>query len=160
MSGESVYYALQEFEGDYGIDVLSHKKRIVDAIISRLEFGHGRLLHKGFTGEDSSQFRSTNSALRTLLTAEKDGFEVDKSISSIANHQYSYFFSWKKGVWFCHDTCEMEGKVPWTHIKLWQCGKSVRNSLTLNTHLDSLNTLLLLKKKMIIRKASPCKFSI
>ena len=46
---------------------------------------------------------------------------------------------------FCHDSSEYGGKTPFSHIRSKVAGKRWRNTLTLNTHIDSLNTLLLLK---------------
>lgn len=146
MSGESMYYALQELEEKDAISVRDYKSKIVNAIAERISWGNGKLLHKSFTGGYDIQFRSTNSALRTLLAASEDGYAVDEDIKKIANSQFKYFFYWKRGVWFCHDSSELDGKTPFSHVRTRRVGKDSRNTLTLNTHLDSINTLLLLKK--------------
>lgn len=143
MSGESMYYALQELEDKKSLYV--YKLKIVNAIIARIAWGNGKLLHKSFTGDLDTQFRSTNSALRTLLAADEEGFAVDEEIKKIANSQFKYFFLWKKGIWFCHDSSELDGKTPLSHVRTKRVGKDSRNTLTLNTHLDSVSTLLLLK---------------
>lgn len=146
MSGESMYYALQELEEKGAISVRDYKSKIVNAIAERISWGNGILLHKSFTGGYDIQFRSTNSALRTLLAASEDGYAVDEDIKKIANSQFKYFFYWKRGIWFCHDSSELDGKIPFSHVRTRSVGKDSRNTLTLNTHLDSINTLLLLKK--------------
>lgn len=147
MSGESMYYALQELEKKDGDSFYTYKSKIINAIVARITWGRGTLLHKSFTGGFDTQFRSTNSALRTLLAASKEGFVVDEEIKKIANNQFKYFFRWKKGIWFCHDSSELDGKTPLSHIRTKRVNKDSRNTLTLNTHLDSVSTLLLLKKQ-------------
>ena len=145
MSGESMFYALCEIEKSQKESLFDYKLSIIEAIDRRIIWGNGKLLHRSFTGDYDIQFRSTNSALRTLLYACEDGFDTDKNIRIIANEQFKYFFEWKEGIWFCHDSSEYGGKTPFSHIRSKVAGKSWRNTLTLNTHIDSLNTLLLLK---------------
>ena len=148
MSGESMYYDLTYEEHKNNISLREYKNRIVKAIHERLYAGQGQLLHKSFSGENDTQFRSTNSAIRTLLEARNDGFEIDDDLSKIIKHHFSYYFKWLDGIWFCHDSSEFEGKGPWSHIRTRCLGKDWRNTLTLNTHIDSINTLFLLKKNM------------
>jgi hypothetical protein len=145
MSGESMFYALCELEKANNHSLFNYKSKIIEAIDKRIIWGNGKLLHRSFTGNCDIQFRSTNSALRTLLYACNDKFKTDDSIKILANEQFKYFFHWKKGIWFCHDSSEYHGKTPISHIRSRIAGKSWRNTLTLNTHIDSLNTLLLLK---------------
>lgn len=146
MSGESMYYSLQELEKKTGDSLYDYKLKIVNAILNRISWGEGYLLHRSFTGRYDTQFRSSNSALRTLLAASDEGFIVDDAIKVIANFHFKYHFKWINGIWFCHDSSELNGNTPFSHVRSRVAGKSMRNTLTLNTHLDSLNTLLLLKK--------------
>lgn len=146
MSGESMYYALIEEERKKNISLREYKQKIVHAILNRLSYGHGRLIHKSFSGGNDTQFRSTNSAIRVLLMARGDGFDVDDALRQIVKYQYSYYFKWLNGIWFCHDSSELDGKIPMSHIRTRCLGKDWRNTLTLNTHVDSINTLFLLKK--------------
>lgn len=145
MSGESMFYALCEMEKFQEKCFYDYKLRIIEAIDRRIIWGDGKLLHRSFTENYDMQFRSTNSALRTLLYASENGFDTDKNIGIIANEQFKYFFEWKEGLWFCHDSSEYGGKTPFSHVRSKVAGKVWRNTLTLNTHIDSLNTLLLLK---------------
>jgi hypothetical protein len=146
MSGESMFYALCELEKANDNSLFDYKKRIIEAVDKRIIWGNGKLLHRSLTGNYDIQFRSTNSALRTLLYACNSGFKTDDNIRILANEQFKHFFHWKEGIWFCHDSSEYNGKTPISHIRSRVAGKSWRNTLTLNTHIDSLNTLLLLKQ--------------
>lgn len=146
MSGESMYYALVEEERKKNISLREYKQKIVYAIQDRLSYGQGRLIHKSFSGGKDTQFRSTNSAIRTLLIARSDGFNVDNALKQIVEYHFSYYFKWLDGIWFCHDSSELDGETPLSHIRTRRLGKDWRNTLTLNTHVDSINTLILLKK--------------
>ncbi|MCG7502562.1 hypothetical protein MHM83_11835 [Tenacibaculum sp. Mcav3-52] len=144
MTGESMYYALKEYEVDSGINQKEKKRKIVKAIIKRKEYCGGILYHNSFKGGKDTQLRSTSAAIRTLLAGQKDGICFKKDLEEVVNHHFSYFFKWGNGIWFCHDTSEKEGKTPISHIKTKYWRKEKRNTLTLNTHIDSLTTLLLL----------------
>ena len=78
MSGESMFYALCEIEKSQKESLFDYKLSIIEAIDRRIIWGNGKLLHRSFTGDYDIQFRSTNSALRTLLYACEDGFDTDK----------------------------------------------------------------------------------
>lgn len=146
MAGEAAYYALQELEKNGNVSLKAEKDKIVQAVKLRLEYGNGRLLHQSLNkyGYDT-QFRSTSAAIRLLIAAVHDGYTVNKEIKTIADYQFQHYFQWQNGIWFCHDSSELNGKMPWTHIKSKALGKHWRNTMTLNTHLDSLSTLMLLR---------------
>lgn len=148
ISGESIYYALCDIENKSSISMLHYKQKVVDAIKKRIEVCGGRLLHASLdqSGERDTQLRASNSAIRTLAIAGKDGLEIYDTLCTLINYHFQYFFNWKDGIWFCHDTSEKNGKKPRTHLQTSAVGKDRRNTLTLNTHLDSLSTLLLIKK--------------
>lgn len=143
MTGESMYYALLEQEEKFSVNNNEKKKKIAKAIIERKKYCGGILHHESFNGEKDTQLRSTSAAIRTLLVAEKDGFIYEKELLEIVDHHFSYYFNWGEAVWFCHDTSEKEGVTPKSHLKTSYWKKEKRNTLTLNTHLDSLTTLLL-----------------
>lgn len=86
-----MFYALCEIEKSQKESLSDYKLRIIEAIDRRITWGNGKLLHRSFTGDYDIQFRSTNSALRTLLYACEDGFDTDKNIRIIANEQFKYF---------------------------------------------------------------------
>lgn len=147
MTGESMYYALNGYEKEFGVNQKHKKQQIVDAIIARKGFCGGVFYHNSFKGGKDTQLRSTSAVIRTLLAAENDGFYFEKDLNEVIEHHYSYYFNWGEGIWFCHDTSEKDGKTPISHLKTKVWGKEKRNTVTLNTHLDSLTTLLLLLKE-------------
>lgn len=149
ISGESLYYALCDIEMKTNESMLQYKKIVVNAIKNRIKECGGRLLHGSLTqsGEKDTQLRASNSVIRTLLKACEDGFDIYDILCDLINFHYRFFFNWKDGIWFCHDTSEINGKKPRTHLQTRTVGKERRNTLTLNTHLDSLSTLIILKKQ-------------
>jgi hypothetical protein len=155
MTGEFMYYALKELEEVTGISQLDRKEKIVRALQNRKREGNGVFFHKSFVGENDTQLRSTSAVIRTFLEARKDGFIVDQDILEVVNHHYSYYFEWNTGIWFCHDTSELKGKTPLFHLKTKVYNKSNKNTVTLNTHLDSLTTLL-----MVINSGVNCKVDL
>lgn len=148
MSGESLYYALKDIERKYNENMGDYKSLVINAVKKRIEYCGGLLLHNSLAGngESDTQLRASNSAIRTLLMAKYDGYPVDDIIKVLLDYHFKYYFIWKKGYWFCHDVSEKSGIKPRTHLKTKVLGKERRNTLTLNTHLDSLSTLLLVKK--------------
>lgn len=147
MTGESMYYALNELEHNKNSSEKQKKRKIVDAIIRRKEYCGGTISHKSLNGGNDTQLRATSAVLRTLLGAEKDEIYFKNDFNDIFEHHFSYYFNWNKGIWFCHDTSEKVGKTPISHIKTKAFGKEKRNTVTLNTHLDSLTTLLLVLRE-------------
>ncbi len=152
MTGEFTYYGLKEYEQFSGASQLGKKEKIVRALQNRKNHGGGYFFHNSFIGEKDTQLRSTSAVIRTLLEAKKDGFDVVNDIQDVVKHHYSYFFEWNEGIWFCHDTSELEGQVPLSHLKTSAYQKSKRNTVTLNTHLDSLTTLLMVMHSDIERQ--------
>lgn len=141
MTGESMYYALKECEEISAISQLERKEKIISSLQNRKKACNGVFVHKSFIGENDTQLRSTSAVIRTFLEARKDGFTVDHDIIEVVNHHYSHYFKWNTGIWFCHDTSELKGNAPLSHVKTKAFNKSKKNTLTLNTHLDSLTTL-------------------
>lgn len=147
MAGEAMYYALSDLELTESYSCQEYKKKIVECLISRVEFCDGYLYHDSLSSNDKdTQLRSSSSAIRILIESSKDGFNVYDIISKLANSHFKYYFEWKEGIWFCHDSSEYENKGPKTHLRSTVLKKQRNNTLTLNTHFDSLSTLLLLKK--------------
>lgn len=145
MSGESMYYALVDIEKTHGLDMSVYKKRIIDAVLERIHYCNGKLYHNNLTGSGlDTQLRSSSSAIRILIEAIKDGFDNYVTLSNLINYHFQFLFQWSNGIWFCHDTSEYYGRGPKSHIKTRILKKTPNNTLTLNTHFDSLSTLLLL----------------
>ncbi len=148
MSGESLYYALLDIERKSNQNMSYYKNLVVNAITMRIEACGGLLLHNSLAqdGECDTQLRASNSAIRTLLMAKRDGYPIENIIKSLIEYHFKYYFKWREGYWFCHDVSEKNGIKPKTHLMSKVLGKERRNTLTLNTHLDSLSTLLLIEK--------------
>lgn len=148
MSGESMYYALKDIEIKTGQNTIEQRERIVYSIKKRIIACGGYLYHESLSsGIADTQLRSTSSAIRILIEGLIDGFDVKEDLVNLANYHFKFFFNWKDGIWFCHDTSEWKKRGPKTHIKSRRMKKDFQNTLTLNTHFDSLSTLLLLRRE-------------
>lgn len=149
MNGESMYYMLKGEELAYNYDYSEYKKKIVQAVCQRMADCNGILLHKSLISDKlDTQFRATNSAIRILIHAVLEGDEVKSELESLVNYQYKFFMPFMNGIWFPHDLSEYNKKCRKRQLKTKAFGKERTNTVTLNTHLDSLNTLLLLHSKI------------
>ena len=145
MNGESMYYMLKGEEISYDFDYHSYKEKIVNAICARISECDGLLLHKSLVSDEcDTQFRATNSAIRILFCALLEGYSVKSELVSLINYQYNFYFPLMGGIWFPHDSSEYKGEFRKRQLKTNAYGKDKTNTVTLNTHLDSLNTLLLI----------------
>lgn len=144
LNGESAYYACYNDKDN----LVNFQDRIVDAIVRRMADGKG-LIHKGFKGKYDIQLRSMSSAIRVLLDRRSDSNTSD-CISRLANLHYKFYVETMTGFWFCHDSSEYFQDFPKSHLKIRRfCSKDKYSTFTLNTHVDSLTTLLLLEKYKI-----------
>lgn len=143
MNGEFLYYTLSALGKETGTSYRSYKERIITAILKRKEACDGFFYHQGFCGQDT-QLRATSAVIRVLLQGESEGLADKSEIIPVVNKHFLYYLPWQEGIWFCHDTSEHQGEKLSTNIASRVWGKDERNTLTLNTHIDSLNTLLLL----------------
>lgn len=147
MSGESMYSAVKGLEKDTGRDYSEYRDRIVKAITERMKACNGVLYHNSLIpGKHDTQLRATNSALRVLILAKLDGYDVLNEIEHLLPFHFQFYMEWGGGVWFCHDQSEYEKEIRSCQLKTRVWDKEKHNTLTLNTHLDSINTLLLLSK--------------
>lgn len=147
MSGESMYSAVKGLEKDTGRDYSEYRDRIVKAITERMKACNGVLYHNSLIpGKHDTQLRATNSALRVLIQAKLDGYDVQNEIEQLLTYHFQFYMEWGGGIWFCHDQSEYEKEIRRCQLKTRVWGKEKYNTLTLNTHLDSLNTLLLLRE--------------
>lgn len=147
MSGEAMYYAIKHVENTSGGNLYAYKKRIVDAIVLRINSCGGIIVHNSLSGkENDTQLRATSAAIRAMIVSMIDGFEVKDYVSQLANYHFKFYLQWMEGKWFCHDTSEYNEKGPVTHLRTNVLNTSKENTLTLNTHFDSLSTLMLLEQ--------------
>lgn len=147
MSGESMYSAIKGLEKETGQDYSEYRGRIVMAIVDRMASCNGILSHTSLVpGKTDTQLRATNSAIRVLIQAQLDGYGVLKELKQLLPYHFQFYMEWGGGVWFCHDQSEYEKEIRKCQLQTTVWKKEKYNTLTLNTHLDSLNTLLLLLK--------------
>ena len=147
MSGESMYCAIKGLEADGGGDYSEYRRKIVQAITDRMKVCNGILYHTSLVpGKTDTQLRATNSAIRVLIQAHLDGYNVHNELERLLEHHFQYYMEWGGGVWFCHDQSEYEKHIRRCQLQSKAWNKETYNTLTLNTHLDSLNTLMILYK--------------
>lgn len=142
---EPLFDLVNQIEEDNGEVLYEYKKKIVTALLDRKKHCNGFFKHRSFRGDEDSQLRATSAIIRTLVAASKD-FDVNDEIKEIAAKHFSYYFEWINGIWFCHDSSEREGVLAKGVIQSGVWRKDKANTLTLNTHVDSLSTLLYLLK--------------
>lgn len=147
MSGESMYSAIKGLEIETGQDYSEYRDKIVRAVTDRMETCGGILYHTSLVpGKTDTQLRATNSAIRVLIQAQLDGYDVHSELNKLLAHHFRFYMEWGGGVWFCHDQSEYDKHIRRCQLQSNVWGKENYNTLTLNTHLDSLNTLLILCK--------------
>ena len=147
MSGESMYSAIKGLEIETGQDYSEYRDKIVRAVTDRMETCGGILYHTSLVpGKTDTQLRATNSAIRVLIQAQLDGYDVHSELNKLLAHHFRFYMEWGGGVWFCHDQSEYDKHIRRCQLQSKVWGKENYNTLTLNTHLDSLNTLLILCK--------------
>ena len=147
MSGESMYTAIKGLEIETGKNYSEYRDKIVNAITDRMRACNGILYHTSLVpGKTDTQLRATNSAIRVLIQAQLDGYDVHSELNQLLAYHFQFYMEWGDGVWFCHDQSEYEKHIRKCQLQSKVWGKEAYNTLTLNTHLDSLNTLIILCK--------------
>lgn len=121
------------------------KHRIIHAILANLVQSGGDLWRCGIWGFEETHLRFSAVALRLMLLEQRE-FEPALITNCFKNH---LMHSEKAlgGRWFYHDSIETNRQP---YYKPWTGGKcvdaSAHNMLILNTHIDTLITLLMAKK--------------
>lgn len=147
IDGYNLYLALKALEKHNGADFRCERTTIVDAVVNRLEACRGLWKHGWWTGSEKEvHMRFTSAAIRLLVEAFKDGLVADRSIIPSALKRHLAFSEpLDSGRWFLHDSLEMTETgiaYPPRHLSNKAWGSSQSNHLVLNTHLDTLVTLL------------------
>lgn len=151
LSGESMYNCLLEEENLYKIDNSIKKKSIINALLERRKECNGFYTHTALHGNtDDTQLRSTSAVIRTMLLGYRDGIIEKNIIEDVVHKHFKYFLNWNEGIWFCHDTSEYNNSGPKSHLKMSYLYKDGRNTVTLNTHFDSMTTLGLVLKECVL----------
>ena len=147
MDGYSLYLALKAYEIRYSSDLYDEKTEIVSALLERLHQCGGFWSHGKWTAnKEEIHLRFTSAAIRLLVEAYIDGIIKDTFlIKRLLYNHLKYSEKLDMGEWFLHDSFESEIHnlhYPSHFSKNNQWGSSYRNLLVLNTHIDTLNTLL------------------
>jgi hypothetical protein len=144
MDAYSAYLTLTALELRLGVVLKTEKRILVDAIVARLN-EESPFTHGVWTPRDV-HMRFTAAAVRLLSEASRDGLLPDPSalVGAVRFH-LSFSERLKKGLWFLHDNLEFSGwseenPARFSRNNVW--GSSTKNTLVLNTHLDTLSTLI------------------
>ena len=133
-----------DFTGD---DAL--KARLKRGVLANLQASGGELWQCGVWGHNEVHLRFTSVALRYMLLT-RETFEPEL-LSSLLTRHFAHGERAFGGYWFYHDSIETHKQA---YYKPWD-GKEVgeasdNNMLIINTHLDSLITLLMAKKCEVV----------
>ena len=127
---------LAEMIGDQTLYV-----RVCQAILANLKDSGGELWKCGVWGHDETHCRFSSVALRLMLI-NIHYFDRELIIKSLDNH-LSHQESALEGVWFFHDSIETNKQSYYRRWAGQAClDASPNNMLILNTHIDTLITLL------------------
>ncbi|HEX5422877.1 MAG TPA: hypothetical protein VFW94_04960 [Candidatus Acidoferrales bacterium] len=153
MDAYSAYLALKAIENISGADYSRERMTLVSAVISRMQECGGFWQHGAWTGSNrESHMRFSAAALRLLCEALNDRIIVTASVVTEALKKHlSYADKLEQGTWFLHDSLET-GESGMTHphrpLKNTALGSSTGNCLVLNTHVDTLCTLIYVLKNV------------
>lgn len=147
MDAYSAYLALKAIEKGTGEDLATERKILCDAILRRMGQCNGFWSHGAWTGSDREiHMRFTAAAIRLLLEAWEDGLVEDRTviIGALKKH-LAYCEALERGTWFLHDSLEQVSTgVPYPRRRSINqaFGSSTANNLALNTHLDTISTVI------------------
>ena len=152
MNAYSLYLGLRALETMTKADYQTERREIVEAVIKRMQSCGGFWSHGAITGSYKEvHMRFTAAAIRLLVEAFGDGIISNSStiVGALKKH-LSFSERLTFGTWFFHDSIEQysleecSAQFPtWTppmRSIVW--GSSNGNCLVLNTHIDTLITIL------------------
>jgi len=153
MDAYSAYLALKAIERVHRADYSRERKILADAIIARMQDCGGFWRHGAWTGSHREiHMRFTAAALRLLCEALSDRIVISPSLLTEALKKHLlHSDKLEKGTWFLHDSLEKADTGvmhPQRPIKNRAIGSSAENCLVLNTHVDTLCTLIFVLKKI------------
>lgn len=165
MDAYSVYLALKALERTRDLDFHADKFAIVKALLGRMHSCKTVWSHGAWTRSPQEiHMRFTAAAVRLLVEALDDTLINDPEIVSWAlKHHLRYAEPLDAGLWFLHDTFEMmDGALPHPQKpqpnRVW--GSGPRNCLVLNTHVDTLSTILDVLRRVPLRQEDHEYFSV
>lgn len=153
MDAYSIYLALKAIELSTGSNLRAQKKLLADAVIKRMNQCGGFWRHGAWTGSELEvHMRFTAAAVRLLVEAVQDNLIAQPRIVVDALKRHlSFAERLENGLWFLHDSLESkEVKVPHPGrlTRSYAFGSSDQNCLVLNTHLDTLLTIMLVVRRI------------
>ncbi len=126
-----------------------YAKKIIYAVLKNLEISGEFWCHNAW-GKGETHYRFTSSVLRLLASksVREGSFISDDDLYQLLEKHFSYHEEINGGIWFFHDSIEFDKQVyPHAHIESKKLSSSVSNMLILNTHLDTLTTLLFVSQR-------------
>ncbi len=147
MDGYSSYLALTAIEHRTGRDQRARKLRLVEAVLRRLDETQPPFWHGGWVRHpEEVHLRFTAAAVRLLGEATQHGLLGDgDALSRALRYQLTFSDELSRGRWFLHDSFETPGgsaAFPFRRTCVPTWGASDGNNLVLNTHIDTLSTIL------------------
>lgn len=144
----ALYLGLRALECREDCDYSDLRAQIVKGVLARREICDGFWYHSHWPGSHvGSGLRSTSAAIRLLVEAHFDGLidDEDQIVSSLHKH-LSFGERLDDGsLWFYHDSFESSVRSsvsPFKSFKNRVWGSSEGNTLILNSHIDTLRTIL------------------
>lgn len=157
MDAYYLYLALKSLEKPCGANYLTERRMLVDAVTKRMQQCGGFWSHGVWTGSDNEiHMRYTSAAIRLWVEALSDGLFINSStiVDALRTH-LSYSEPLSVGIWFLHDSFEKYG----TQLAGWEqpmrngaWGSSPTNGLVLNTHIDTLVTVMQVLRRVEINE--------
>jgi hypothetical protein len=158
MDAYSIYLAFRALEKAHDHKYRSERKALVDAVTERMRNCGGFWSHGAWTGSDKEiHMRFTAAAIRLLTEALDDELLASSStVVDALNRHLSFSEPLSCGTWFLHDSLEKCGnELPgWSQpVRNVAWGSSPTNCLVLNTHVDTLVTVLHVLKRVEMNEA-------
>ncbi|TYL87176.1 hypothetical protein [Bradyrhizobium cytisi] len=147
MDAYSLYLALKALEQLHGVSFRKERTLLARAVMQRMLDCDGFWSHGAWTGSPREvHMRFTAAAIRLLTEAQADdlGVPAQLILDGLKRH-LGYSEKLTEGTWFLHDSLEVsETQVahPYTVSSNRAFGSSPLNCLVLNTHADTLLTIL------------------
>jgi hypothetical protein len=164
MDAYSAYLALKAMEKTIGSQYLLERNRLCNALIDRLNHCGGFWRHGAWTGSETEvHMRFTAAAIRLLVEAFEDGLvgSPDIIVETLKRH-LAYSERLTHGTWFLHDSLEHTSTAlayPQRRLPNRAFGSSPRNCLALNTHLDTISTVLNVLRRVPLSWAERDQFT-
>lgn len=152
MDAYSVYLGLRAIEATSGRSCKTERELIVNAVVNRLSTCGGFWAHGAWTGSPKEiHMRFTAAAIRLLLEAHLDGMNVSRAqVIGALNRHLEFSERVAHGTWFLHDSLECpDTRIPFHFpTKNNAFGSSLDNCMVLNTHIDTLVTMMHVLRRM------------